>query len=183
MRLRRLLTALGLEASGPKPDAEPFLRRLQGHLRDLGPERLEYLAGFAGQLARVAEADDGISAAEAALITEQLCEHGDLDAAEARIVVDLLRHEFEVLRIVQHHVLNRAINAHASQAEKETLIDCLYAVAAADRLVSDVEEQEIRRIASALLLSHRVLMNIRGRYRDRIEALQLMKRVRERSNA
>lgn len=183
MRLRRLLTALGLEASGPRPDADPFLRRLQEQLRELGPERLEYLAGFAGQLACVAEAEDGISAAESAVITAQLCKHGHLDDTQARVVVDLLRHEFEVLRNVQHHVLNRAVNAHATQAEKVTLIDCLYAVAAADRLVSDVEEQEIRRIANALQLSHAELIAIRGRYRDRIEALQLMKRARERSNA
>lgn len=183
MRLRRLLTTLGLEAGGPRPDADPFLRRLQEQLHELGPERLEYLAGFAGQLARVAEAEDGISAAEEAVITTQLCQHGHLDDTQAHIVVDLLRHEFEVLRNVQHHVLNRAVNAHATQAEKVTLIDCLYAVAAADRLVTDVEEQEIRLIANALLLSHTELMDVRGRYRDRIESLQLMKGVRERSKA
>jgi uncharacterized tellurite resistance protein B-like protein len=180
MRLRRLLTSLGLEAQGPKPDADPFLRRLQTQLSHLGPDRLEYLAGFAGQLARVAEAEDGISTTEAGVIAAQLREHGSLSDTEARLVVDLLRHEFEVLRTVQNHLLNRAINAHATDADKETLVDCLYAVAAADRLVSDVEEQEIRRVANALLLSHRVLMGIRGRYRDRIEALQLMKSVRAR---
>ena len=51
-------------------------------------------------------------------------------------------------------MLNRAVNAHATDAEKKQVIDCLYAVAAADDLVSDVEEQEIRRIAGALLVSH-----------------------------
>lgn len=183
MRLRRLLTSLGLEASGPKPDADPFLRRLQEQLRQRGPERLEYLAGFAGQLARVAQVDDGISAAEATQISAQLCEHGHLTPEEARVVVDLLRHQFGVLRGVQPYMLNRAINAHAAPAEKQTLIDCLYRVAAADHLVSDVEEQEIRRIANALLLPHSVLMDIRARYRDRIEVLQMMKRVRERTDA
>jgi uncharacterized tellurite resistance protein B-like protein len=183
MRLRRLLTSLGLEADGPTPDADPFLRRLQDQLRRLGPERLEYLAGFAGQLARVAQVDEGISAAEAKQIGAQLCEHAHLSADEARVVVDLLRHEFEVLRSVQPYVLNRAVNAHATPAEKQTLVDCLYAVAAADHLVADVEEQEIRRIATALLVPHSVLMDIRGRYRDRIEVLQKMKRIRARTNA
>lgn len=181
MQLRRLLTTLGLEPDGPKPDADPFLRRLQAQLQRLGPERLEYLAGFAGQLARVAHADDGISAAEATQIAAQLCEQARLAAAEARVVVDILRHEFDVLRAVQPYVLNRAVNAHASQAEKETLIDCLYAVAAADHLVSDVEEQEIRRIANALLVPHSVLIDIRARYRDRLEVLQLLQRDRRKS--
>jgi uncharacterized tellurite resistance protein B-like protein len=183
MRLRRLLTSLGLEANGPKPAADPFLRRLQNQLSRLGPERLEYLAGFAGQLARVAHVDEGISAAEATQISAQLCEHARLSSEEARVVVDLLRHEFGVLRSVQPYILNRAINAHAAPAEKQTLIDCLYGVAAADHLVSDVEEQEIRRVANALLLPHSVLMDIRARYRDRIEVLQMIKRVRARTGA
>lgn len=152
-------------------------------MRDAGPERLEYLAGFAGQLARVAEADDGISPAEAKLIAGQLCELARISDSEAKLIVDLLRKEFEVLRSVQSHVLNRAINAHATDTEKKQVIDCLYAVAAADDLVSDVEEQEIRRIAGALLVSHSELMNIRARYRDRIESLQLMKRGRTPTSA
>lgn len=179
MRLRRLLSALGLQHDGPPPGADPFLCRLQEQLQQLGPQRLEYLAGFAGQLARVAHADNGISAAEATVIAAQLCEQAGLTDAEAGIVVDLLRQEFDVLRSVQPYVLNRAVNAQASPAAKETLIDCLYAVAAADRLVSDVEEQEIRRIATALLIPHGALMDIRARYRDRIEVLQLMRRERE----
>jgi uncharacterized tellurite resistance protein B-like protein len=64
----------------------------------------------------------------------------------------------------------------APPEEKQALIDCLYAVAAADRMVSDVEEQEIRRVAAALLVPHRVLMDIRGRYRDRLEVLQSLPR-------
>ena len=176
MRLRRLLTTLGLESDGPPPDADELLCRLQEQLRRLGPDRLEYLAGFAGQLARVAHADDNISVPEASLIASQLREHAQLSAAEADVVVDLLRHQFEVLRSVQHHVLNRAINAHASQTEKETLIDCLYAVAAADHLVSAVEEREIKLIAEALLVPHRGLMDIRARYRDRLEVLLVIKR-------
>lgn len=178
MRLRRLLTSLGLESAGPTTNSDPFVRRLQAQLQRLGPERLEYLAGFAGQLARVANAEDGISAAEAKTIAAQLCEHAHLAADEAKVVVDILRNEFEVLRSVQAYVLNRAINAHAEQGEKDTLIACLYAVAAADHLVSDIEEQEIRRVANALLVPHSVVMEVRGRYRDRIEVLQKMKRVR-----
>lgn len=176
MPLRSLLTRLGLQSQGAPAEADPFLRALHAQLQRLGPERLEYLAGFAGQLARVAEAEDGISTSEAAIIAAQLGAHGGLASAEAELVVELLREQFEVLRTVQNHLLNRAVNAHASAEEKETLIDCLYAVAAADRLVSDVEEAEIRRIADALLIPHSALMEIRGRYRDRLEVLQKLKR-------
>ena len=174
--MRSLLARLGLQPQGPAPEADPFLRALQEHLDRLGADRLEYLAGFAGQLARVASAQDGISPSEAAVIAEQLAAHGGVARDEADLVVALLREQFEVLRNVQNHLLNRAVNAHASAADKETLVECLYAVAAADRLVSDVEDAEIRRIADALLISHGQLMAIRGRYRDRLEVLQKLKR-------
>lgn len=178
MRLTRFLTSLGFQPDGAPADADAFMRRLQAQLVRLGPERLEYLAGFAGELARVADVDEGMSPAEAAVIRTQLTAHG-LTTAEAGVVIDLLRHEIEVLHSLQHHVLNRAVNRHASASEKETLIDCLYAVAAADHMVSDVEEREIRRIADALLVPHSVLMRVRGRYRDRIEGLQALTRSRQ----
>lgn len=179
MQLTQLLAVLGLQTDGTAPGTDGFLHRLEAQLTRLSPERIQYLAGFAGELARVADVDAGISAAEASVITTQLSEHGHLTAAEADIVLDLLRHDLEVLHDLPSHTLNRAVNGFASPAEKEILIDCMYAVAAADDLVSDVEEREIRRIADALLVSHSAVMDIRARYRDRIEALQAMKRGRD----
>lgn len=179
MRLRGLLNTLGLQPDGPAPGAGAFLHRLQDQLRLLGPDRLEYLAGFAGQLARVAHVDGGISAEEAVLIGDLLGRQAKLSAPQARVVVDLLRHEFGVLRSVEHHLLNRAINAHASTQDKHTLLDCLYAVASVDRTVSEIEEREIRKIAEALLVPHRVLMEIRAAYRDHLEVFQLLKRARQ----
>ncbi|MEO8601784.1 MAG: TerB family tellurite resistance protein [bacterium] len=176
MSLRQLLSALGLTGGESSHVADSFLGRLQAALARLGAERLEYLAGFAGQLARVANVEGGISAEEAAAMAAQLSAAGKLEATDAMVVVDLLRHEFDGLRAVQTHELSRAINAQATADEKLALVDCLYAVAAADRLVSDVEEQEIRRIADSLLVPHRVQMEIRGRYRDRLEVLQSLPR-------
>ena len=172
MPLRRLLTSLGLRGGAAAPDADPFLRRLQEQLARLGADRLEYLAAFAGQLARVAASEDGISAAEAAAMTAQLASQQRLGADHAALVVDLLTHELEALRALQPHLLTRTLNAQATPEEKQVLLDSLYAVAAADHLVSLVEEQEIRRIAGALLVPHSVLMSIRARYRDRLEILQ-----------
>lgn len=171
MPIQRLLASIGLVADRSAPPAS-FLGRLHAQLERVGAERLDYLAAFAGTLARVAHADGGISADEAAAMAALLAEHGQLSADDAGLVVDLLRHEFAVLRAVEPHLLNRAINAHASLEEKQGLLDCLYAVAAADHLVTDVEEREIRRVAEALLVAHSLLMDIRGRYRDRLEALR-----------
>jgi uncharacterized tellurite resistance protein B-like protein len=169
--LRQFLSALGLH--GPT-DAAPqsLLGRLQKALADGGAARLEYLAAFAGQLARVAVAEGGISAAEATAMAAQLRAAGNLSDTDAALIADMLRQERDGLAAISAQELTRAINAGATPEEKQALLDCLYAVAAADHLVSDVEEQEIRRVAEAILIPHRVLMDIRSRYRDRLEALQ-----------
>lgn len=181
MPFHRLLTSLGLVADHAPADADSLLGRLHAQLARLGGERLDYLAGLAGQLARVANAEGGISPAEAEAISAQLGAQGRLSHADAAVVVDLLRHELEVLRSAEPHLFNRAINDCASESEKQVVVDCLYAVAAADHLVSEAEEREIRRIAEALLVPHGTLMTIRGRYRDRLEALRPLPGERRRA--
>ncbi len=179
MPLQRLLAALGLRSDdeSPRPD-RPLLRRLREELSRRGAERLEYLAAFAGQLARVAGAEGDISDEETAAIAARLRTAGNLSEADATLIAEMLRHESDGLAAVQPLELTRAINAAATPEEKQGLLDCLYAVAAADRLVSDVEEQEIRRVAQAILVPHSVLMEIRARYRDRLEVLQNLPRGR-----
>lgn len=173
MPLLRLLSAMGLRVGDDAPaSTDPLLARLQTELGRLGGERLEYLAAFAAQLARVANAEDGISAAEVEAMAAQLAARGGLAPADAALIVALLEREYGALRGAPAYLLTRAINDGATPEEKQALLDCLYAVAAADHLVSDVEEQEIRRIADGILVPHRVLMEIRARYRDRLEALQ-----------
>jgi uncharacterized tellurite resistance protein B-like protein len=177
--LQRLLAALGLHDDDDASRAErPLLRRVRDELSRRGVERLEYLAAFAAQLARVAGVEGGISDEETAAIAARLRTAGKLSEADAALIADMLRHERDGLANVQAQELTRAINAGASDDEKLALLDCLYAVAAADHLVSDVEEQEIRRVAEAILVPHRVLMDIRTRYRDRIEILQNLPRGR-----
>jgi type VI protein secretion system component VasK len=67
--------------------------------------------------------------------------------------------------------------AQKAEVEKQAEIDAR-AKQIAERVVSDVEEQEIRRVAEAILVPHRVLMEIRARYRDRLEVLQNLPRGR-----
>jgi uncharacterized tellurite resistance protein B-like protein len=177
--LQRLLSALGVHDAKASGADRPFLRRLQDELSRRGAARLEYLAAFAGQLARVAGVEGGISDEETAAMAARLRgAAGTLSQADAALIAELLRHEREGVANVPAQELTRAINAAATTEEKQGLLDCLYAVAAADHLVSDAEEREIRRVAEAILVPHRVLMEIRGRYRDRIEALQNLPRHR-----
>ena len=64
------------------------------------------------------------------------------------------------------------------QAEKEQLLDCLYAVATADETASFFEEEEIRAVARALMLSHDQFIQVRLRYKDKIELLTSLRDLR-----
>jgi tellurite resistance protein TerB len=68
----------------------------------------------------------------------------------------------------------------ASEEEKLRLIDCLYAVATADDLITYVEDREVRRIADALLIAPSQLQSVRAPYREKLEELQLLRRARAR---
>lgn len=174
MPVRKLLSILGLQQDEtPRPE-HAFLARVHRQLTRLGTDRVEYLAAFAGQLARVALVDSVLSDTEETSIARLLEARTELKRQECQLVVQLMHHEAETLKGKQNHLLNRAVNRHASSEDKERLVDCLYAVAAADDRVSDEEEQEIRRIAGAILLPHKTLMDIRAHYREHLEILTLL---------
>lgn len=176
MPIRKLLSVLGLEANEPPPPEHAFLLRVHRQLESLGTDRVEYLAAFAGQLARVAMVDSVLSETEEKSIARLLETHTELPRSECQLVVELMHHEAETLKGKQNHLLNRAFNRHASGQDKEQLIDSAYAVAAADERISDAEDQEVRRIAAAILMPHKRLMDIRSRYRDYLEILSTMPR-------
>ncbi len=169
----RLLEKLGLAPHQPALPKGSILARLRQRLPRLGPERVAYLAAFAGLLARIAYADSEISPAERKAMAKLLRERTELTADEARLVADVAARETAALSGIENHLLNRAFNAHATEAEKDALIDCLYALADTDNLISDIEDREIRRVAQALLVPNQRVIEIRSRYRDDLEILKL----------
>jgi uncharacterized tellurite resistance protein B-like protein len=175
--IRKLLSVLGLQPDQAPAPEHGFLARVHAQLARFEPDRVEYLAAFAGQLARVALVDSVLSETEESSIAGLLEAHTELKRSECQLVVQLMYHEAETLKGKQNHLLNRAINRRATSRDKEQLVDSLYAVAAADDRVSDEEEREIRRIAGAILLPHKTLIDIRSRYREHLEILQLLPRA------
>ena len=60
----------------------------------------------------------------------------------------------------------------ASREEKVALLDCLFAVSAADESVSTTESNVIRQIADELKLDHRDYADARSRNRDRLSVFR-----------
>ncbi len=181
MPIRRLMSIFGMESESTTDN--PFAAALGAHLKNLPSERLEYLAGFAGQLTRVAYADDEISEVESQTISALLVEHAGLQEAESKVVIELLKSKLQELRGCEAYRLNRAVNDNSNAEEKDKLITFLFAVAAADGIVSNIEDQEIRLVGNALNIPPERFMNIRTRYREKLEVMQAATAARRRGRA
>ena len=64
-------------------------------------------------------------------------------------------------------LVTRAFNKVASREQKLQLMDCLFAVTAAEDGISTVEDNEIRQISKELLFEHRDYIAVRLRHRGR----------------
>jgi uncharacterized tellurite resistance protein B-like protein len=171
-----LLARLGLGPSATSDGPGDLLAAVRARLARLPAPRAEMVAAFAGLLLRVAHADAHVSDPEAAALRRLVAEHAGLGAEETDAVASLVTSRLESVAGIEYSRLTRAMNAHASSDEKLRLLDCLYAVAAADDVATVVEEEEIRAVARALMLSHAQLIEVRRRYADRLEVLRGLRR-------
>ncbi len=161
-----------------EPPAERLATAIQARLNDLAPTRAEFVAAFAGLLVRVAYVDRAISEAERAVLAPLLAANAGLPVAEAETVMEIVTHQATALGGISYASLTRAFNAIATPAEKEHLIDCLFAVATAEGSISLVEDEEVRAVARALLLSQQQLLSVRSRYKEQLEVIQAARLAR-----
>jgi uncharacterized tellurite resistance protein B-like protein len=107
-----------------------------------------------------------------------LAANAGLPEREAETVIEIVTHQAATLEGISYASLTRAFNAIATPDEKERLIDCLFAVATAEGSISLVEDEEVRAVARALLLSHQQLIAIRSRYKEQLEVIQAARQAR-----
>ncbi len=147
-------------------------RELAERLSIEDPQRLNYLAAFGGLLGRVAMADATVSEEEVGRIESILHTVSNLSAEEAAWMAQLVGRKAKELAGIENHLYLREINEQADKAQKLEIVSCLFAVAAADDEISPEENEEVRRISSALLLDHRDFIEIRRLYRDKLSVLK-----------
>ena len=169
---------LGVGGRVSEPQEDSVLEEELGRVE---PERAERVAVFAALLARVAFADEEVSDLEVRSIAETVVRYGGMAESEAEAVAHVARDRTVALRGVDDNRLTRRFNEVASEDDKVGLLECLYAVATADDLVTHVEDREIRRIADALLVPASRILEIRSRHREKLEELRELRSIRGRS--
>jgi uncharacterized tellurite resistance protein B-like protein len=150
-----------------------LVHRIQDALERLPVEHARFVGTFSMLLARVAHADLDTSEVEVAHMEQLLVEAAALTAEEAKIAVDLARAQQRLFGITEGYLAAREFRAASTHEDRMRLLDALFAVAAADGVVSVIEEETVRQIASELGLGHEEYVHARAKVRAHREVLKV----------
>lgn len=164
---------LGLPEPRQAPANETLtVRKVVEALDQLDPERARFVAAFGYILGRVAHADLKIGPEETAAMERLVMQHAQLPAEQAIIVVQTAKTHNQLFGGTENFLVTREFHRMATREQKMALLDCAFAVAAAEGLISGAEDNEIRQIASELRLDHPDFIAVRSRWKDRLAVMQ-----------
>lgn len=166
MSIADWLRTLRSTASTPHGDTGT-VRRIVSELDKLEPQRARYLAAFAYVLSRVAGADLHISDVETAKMVGLVQNTGQLPEAQAIVVVEIAKNQHRLFGGTENFLVTREFREIASDEQRRELLECLFAVSAADDAITAEEEAQIWQIASELGFSHGDYVQVRLRYSDK----------------
>ena len=169
-----LFKLFGAEGSSPESEASDTdaIRRIVSKINDMEPARARHIAAFAFILSRVANADRNISDEEVREMERIVMDWGGLPEEQAVLVVQIARNQNILFGGTDNFIVTREFAKSASRQEKIELMNCLFAVSAADNSISVVEETSIAEISRELGFSHREMIAIRSQYSDKRAVLR-----------
>jgi uncharacterized tellurite resistance protein B-like protein len=148
------------------------VRKIVDALDRLPEAEARRIAGFAYVLSRVARADMEISAEETRTMERIVRELGNLSEEQAILVVQMAKTQSLLFAGTENFLVTREYSRLATHEEKLGLLECLFAVSAADESISSVEDHEVRRIAAELGLGHADFIAARTDFRQYLAVLK-----------
>jgi uncharacterized tellurite resistance protein B-like protein len=170
-----ILDLLGLGDSSVPSEAAPSpghgetetVRRIVGELDRLEHTRARFLAAFAYVLSRVAAADMNISDSETEKMVEIVQRLGNIPEEQAVLVVAIAKNQNKLFGSTEDYLVTREFRDIATDEQRSQLLDCLFAVSAADDTITLDEESQIRQIAEELGFEHQDFVEARRAYNDK----------------
>jgi uncharacterized tellurite resistance protein B-like protein len=144
------------------------VRKIVEALDHLEEDRARFIAGFGYILGRVAHADLNISLAETRTMEQTIMQYAHLPEEQAIIVIQMAKTRTQLFGGTENFLVTREFSRIASRDQKLALLDCLFAVSAAEGDISTIEDAEIRQIASELKLEHRDYISVRSAWKNRL---------------
>jgi len=152
LSLLRKLFGIGEDAAPSTSDdaSTSSVAKIIANIDDLPIESARYVAAFAYVLGRVADADQDVSDAETHKMREIVQRLGKLPDDQAALVVEIAQNQTRLFGSTEDFLVTREFAKIADRDQCVELLDCLFAVSAADDSISSIEEASIRQIASEL---------------------------------
>lgn len=164
---------LGLPDPSERSAAETeTVRKVVDALDHLEEGRARFVAAFGYILGRVAGADSNVSAEETREMERLVMERGHLPEQQALIVVQMAKQRNHLFGGTENFLVTREFDRIATREQKLELLDCLFAVAAAEQGISVMEDNEIRQIARELHLDHPDFIRARAPWADRLNVMK-----------
>ena len=148
------------------------VRKVIEALDQMDPARARFIAAFGYILSRVANADLKISPEEIRAMERIVMERGGLPEEQALIVVQTAKTRAQLFGGTENFLVTREFSRIATRDEKLSLLDCLFAVAAAEGGISTTEDNEIRQIVNELGLGHPDFIAVRSRWKDQLSVFK-----------
>ena len=166
------LLGLGDEAEAAASGSTETVRKIVSELEAMDAEKARYVAAFAYILGRVAHADLVISDQETRKMEEIVHRLGHLPEDQSILVVQIAKSQNRLFGGTENFLVTREFMEISTSIQRQELLDCLFAVSAADESITGVEEAQIRQIASELGFSHRDFVTARSAYNEHREVLR-----------
>jgi uncharacterized tellurite resistance protein B-like protein len=87
-------------------------------------------------------------------------------------VVQIAKSQAKLLGATENYVVTREFRRNATDEQRGNLLQCLFAVAAADGTISSEESAEIAVIGEELGFTRPEINALRSRYRDKLSEFQ-----------
>ena len=177
-----LLELLGLAgASRPERGASDgdqdtdTMRRITSELEALPEDQASHLAAFAYVLGRVAHADSEFSVQETQKMQEIVRDLGHLPNAQTLLVVEIAKSQVRLFGGTENFLVTRRFKEISTPTQRVELLDCIFAVSAADESISALEEGQAGQIAKELGLTHDEFVAARLTYREHLATLKQLR--------
>ena len=171
-----ILKFLGIDVNDSgrtAPTAETeTVRKIVQKLDQLPEQQARYIAAFAFLLSRAARADLEIGADETAVMERIIMQQGGLPEELALVVVQMAKTQNQLFGSTENYLVTREFERIATREQKLALLDCLFAVTAADEAITSEEDNVVKQIASELRLSHDDYIASRSRFREYLAVLK-----------
>lgn len=159
-------------------DDTATMRRIAAELETLPLEQARYLAAFAYILGRVAHSDSHFSEEETRKMQEIVQVLGHLPEVQAVLLVEIAKNEARLFGGTDNYLITRQFKNMAKPKQRIELLDCVFAVSAADRSITALEEEQARQISRELGLTHKDFVTARATYLESLEALKQFRQSR-----